>query len=60
MAGWTFEQNEAFPDKTDVNYVVQVNANGMIPKAIVNLTSSNQGYMPMRVNEAMKKYKDNF
>ena len=40
MAGWTFEQNEAFPDKTNVNYVVQVNANGSIPKAIVNFTSS--------------------
>lgn len=53
IGGWTFEQSPENPDKTVVSYVIQANAKGLIPKAILNAGSKKLGFLPMKVNEAM-------
>lgn len=49
--------NAADPQMTDINYLVQVDAKGIIPKMILNQTSKTLGFMPMRVNKAIHKVK---
>lgn len=56
IGGWIMEPHPEDKNKTNSCYLIQVDAKGYIPKMVINATSKTQGFIPLRLNEAMHKH----